>query len=166
MQIMLKTDNIRKDMDRMETIHQIWDKIADMGSNFWGYTQTVILDLLAGNINQGTIGVMLVLSGIGLLLLMFIFSAIFPSRHIEAKTDMMASLAKHSIINMKARETAIIDVKADPVTEDSKQFSDLKIIETDMKALKELYTAGRIQADIYVTESRSLYDAAKAIYSF
>ena len=153
-------------MDRMETIHQIWDKIADMGSNFWGYTQTVILDLLAGNINQGTIGVMLVLSGIGLLLLMFIFSAIFPSRHIEAKTDMMASLTKNSIINIKARETASIDVNgADLVMDESKQFSDLKIIETDMKALKELYTAGRIQADIYVSESRSLYDAAKAIYS-
>ena len=150
----------------METIHQIWDKITDMGSNFWGYTQTVILDLLSGNINQGTIGVMLVLSGNGLLLLMFIFLAIFPSRHIEAKTDMMASLTKHSIINIKAREAASIDVNgADPVTEESKQFSDLKIIETDMKALKELYTAGRIQADIYVSESRSLYDAAKAIYS-
>ena len=153
-------------MDRMETIHQIWDKIADMGSNFWGYTQTVILDLLAGNINQGTIGVMLVLSGIGLLLLMFIFSAIFPSRHIETKTDMMASLTKHSIIDTKARETASIDITgADPVTDESKQHSDLKIIETDMKALKELYTAGRIQADIYVSESRSLYESAKAIYS-
>jgi hypothetical protein len=84
---------------------------------FGSYTQTVILDLLSGNINQGTIGVMLVLSGIGLLLLMFIFSAIFPSRHIEAKTDMMASLTKHSIIDTKARETASIDIKgADPVT--------------------------------------------------
>ena len=143
----------------METIHQIWDKITDMGSNFWGYTQTVFLDLLSGNVNQGTIGVMLVLSGIGLLLLMFIFSAIFPPRQIEAKTDMMASLTK-------ARETASIDINgADLVTDESKQFSDLKIIETDMKALKELYTAGRIQADIYVSESRSLYDAAKAIYS-
>lgn len=153
-------------MDLMETIHQIWDKITDMGSNFWGYTQTVILDLLSVNINQGTIGLMLVLSGIGLLILMFIFSAIFPSRHIGAKTDIMASLNKHSIINIKAGETASIDVNgADPVTEESKQFSDLKIIETDMKALKELYTAGRIQADIYVSESRSLYDAAKAIYS-
>ena len=150
----------------METIHQIWDKITDAGFNFWSYTQTVILDLLSGNINQGTIGVMLVLSGIGLLLLMFIFSAIFPSRHIETKTDMMASLTKHSIIDTKARETASIDITgADPVTDESKQHSDLKIIETDMKALKELYTAGRIQADIYVTESRSLYDAAKAIYS-
>ena len=150
----------------METIHQIWDKITDMGSNFWGYTQTVFLDLLSGNVNQGTIGVMLVLSGIGLLLLMFIFSAIFPPRQIEAKTDMMASLTKHSIINIKARETANIDINgADLVTDESKQFSDLKIIETDMKALKELYTAGRIQADIYVSESRSLYDAAKAIYS-
>jgi hypothetical protein len=150
----------------METIHQIWDKITDAGFNFWSYTQTVILDLLSGNINQGTIGVMLVLSGIGLLLLMFIFSAIFPSRHIETKTDMMASLTKHSIIDTKARETASIDITgADPVTDESKQHSDLKIIETDMKALKELYTAGRIQADIYVSESRSLYEAAKAIYS-
>ena len=150
----------------METIHQIWDKITDAGFNFWSYTQTVILDLLSGNINQGTIGVMLVLGGIGLLLLMFIFSAIFPSRHIETKTDMMASLTKHSIIDTKARETASIDITgADPVTDESKQHSDLKIIETDMKALKELYTAGRIQADIYVSESRSLYEAAKAIYS-
>ena len=150
----------------METIHQIWDKITDAGFNFWSYTQTVILDLLSGNINQGTIGVMLVLSGIGLLLLMFIFSAIFPSRHIETKTDMMASLTKHSIIDTKARETASIDITgADPVTDESKQHSDLKIIETDMKALKELYTAGRIQADIYVSESRSLYESAKAIYS-
>ena len=150
----------------METIHQIWDKITDTGFNFWGYTQTVILDLLSGNINQGTIGVMLVLGGIGLLLLMFIFSAIFPSRPIEAKIDMMASLTKHSIIDSNARETATIDAnEADPVTDENKKQSDLKKVETDMKALKELYTAGRIQADIYVSESRSLYESAKAIYS-
>ena len=150
----------------METILQIWDKITDTGFNFLGYTQTVILDLLSGNINQGTIGVMLVLGGIGLLLLMFIFSAIFPSRHIEAETDMMASLTKHSIIDSNARETAAIDANgADPVTAENKKQSDLKKVETDMKALKELYIAGQIQADIYVSESRSLYESAKAIYS-
>ncbi len=42
---------------------------------------------------------------------------------------------------------------------------DLKMIETDMKALKELYEAGRIKSELYVSESRYLYETAKAIYS-
>jgi hypothetical protein len=41
---------------------------------------------------------------------------------------------------------------------------ELRRIEQDMMALKELFDAGLIKARIYINESKSLYLAAKAIY--
>lgn len=42
-------------------------------------------------------------------------------------------------------------------------ISQLFQIERDMLALKELYEAGHISVDVYVSESRTLYDRAKAL---
>ena len=145
----------------METILSIWDKVRNASIFVWDYAQMVMLDLLSGQFNQETIGVMLVLGGMGALLLMFIFSVFTPSRKMEDSTDIMASLIKHSIIDPTARDT-ITGVDMAP---ESDQPYDLKAIETDMKALKELYEAGRIKSELYVSESRYLYETAKAMYS-
>ena len=145
----------------METILSIRDKVSNASIFVWDYAQMVILDLLSGQFNQETIGVMLVLGGLGALIMMFIFSVFTLPQKMEDSTDIMASLTKHSIIYPTTRDT-ITDVSVAP---EPNQPYDLKAIETDMKALKELYEAGRIKSELYVSESRYLYEAAKAMYS-
>ncbi len=89
----------------METILSVWDKVRNASIFVWDYSQMIILDLLSGQFNQETIGVLLMLGGMGALILMFIFSVFTLSRKMEDSNDIMASLMKHSIINSTTRNT-------------------------------------------------------------
>ena len=90
-----------------------------------------------------TIGIGLVILGVMLMLSLF-----FRRRPHQPpqQADMMAGLTLHHI------------EEADETTRALHQ------IESDMRALKELFDAKRIEARVYVSESKALYQSAKTIY--
>ncbi|HCP18311.1 MAG TPA: hypothetical protein DIT62_03480 [Alphaproteobacteria bacterium] len=145
----------------MDAIQIYWNNSVDFAHFVWAYMQKGSLDLLEGNINQDTIGVLLVLGGILLVLLLIIISMFKRSKPVERPVDMMASLTMQSVINSAPTDVSAYGSEDGAGTGEP----DLKTIEADMKAVKELYTAGRINADLYISESRNLYEAAKALYS-
>lgn len=145
----------------MDAIQIYWNNSVDFALFVGAYMQKGSLDLLEGNINQDTIGVLLVLGGILLVLLLIIISMFKRSKPVERPVDMMASLTMQSVINSAPTDVSAYGSEDGAGTGEP----DLKTIEADMKAVKELYTAGRINADLYISESRNLYEAAKALYS-
>lgn len=145
----------------MDAIQIYWNNSVDFAHFVGAYMQKGSLDLLEGNINQDTIGVLLVLGGILLVLLLIIISMFKRSKPVERPVDMMASLTMQSVINSAPTDVSAYGSEDGAGTGEP----DLKTIEADMKAVKELYMAGRINADLYISESRNLYEAAKALYS-
>ncbi|MGB1919575.1 MAG: hypothetical protein ACPHRC_08515 [Candidatus Puniceispirillales bacterium] len=152
---------LKENGNSVETILSVWDKVWNASIFVWDYSQMIMLDLLSGQFNQETIGLLLMLGGMGALILMFIFSVFASSRKMEDSNDIMACLMKHSIIKSTTRNT----IKGVDMAPKPELTYDLKMIETDMKALKELYEAGRIKSELYISESRNLYETAKDIYS-
>ena len=149
-----------KEAQNMDAILIFWNRFVDYAHFVWVYMQTRFLDLLSGYINQDTAGVILVISGIVLVLLIIIIAAFKRSKPHVNSIDMMASLTMLSVINSTPKAAS----KPENEYAASAAEPDLKTIETNMKALKELYEAGKIKADLYISESRHFYEVAKAIY--
>lgn len=147
--------------------------MTDFGFIVWEYTQKAVLDLLSGDFNQDTIGVLLVIGGLGLLFLLYILTVFTSSKtKLDDSNNMMSALTTHSVIHDDARpelnhssDTSQSNSSGLQILPEYKKPDNLKTIETNMKALKELYQAGKIKADLYVSESKHLYEMAKNIYS-
>lgn len=115
------------------------------------------------------------------------FSAMFSPKnreHVEAvdRADAADAQSKHRTsaksgsgkgftIFKKRKKPSRLDREAREEARNAQQshqpidgvMSKLTEIERDMLALKELYQAGHITIDVYVTESKTLYEKAKAL---
>ena len=118
--------------------------------------------ILSGNFNDATIGAILVFVG-AILFLFLIVIMILPQRKpvILPEQDILAGLTLYERGQPQPQTDDADDMAED---ESDPSMRDLRQIERDMLALKELFDAGLIKAQVYISESKSLYQAAKAIY--
>ena len=122
--------------------------------------------ILSGNFNDATIGAILVFTG-AVLFLILILMMIIPKRQsfVPPDRDILAGLT----IYQRAGQQGEQHWQSDHPIKDKRDdhdpvMRDLRHIEQDMLALKELFDAGLIKAQTYISESKLLYQAAKNIY--
>jgi hypothetical protein len=118
--------------------------------------------ILSGNFNEATIGAILVFTG-AVLFLILILMMIIPQRKsfVPPERNILATLTLYQRAGQQEqsnRHNKSEEEDRDPT------MRDLRRIERDMLALKELFDAGLIKAQLYICESKLLYQAAKSIY--
>jgi len=118
--------------------------------------------ILSGNFNDATIGAILVFIGSILFLFLLVMMTLPPKKSIVApEQDILAGLTLYQRAEPQKQED---DTDQAGQEQSDPSMRELRRIEQDMMALKELFDAGLIKARIYINESKSLYLAAKAIY--
>ena len=91
------------------------------------------------------------------------FSAMFKPKADAAAQDAAVPTEKakgFAIFKKKAKAPRPKPAQQQPADQVVGQLAE---IERDMLALKELYESGHIKVDVYVSESRTLYEKAKAL---
>ena len=137
----------------MEALLIYWHNILAWAEPFVMWAEPYMAEVEALIVRAGwqehhqAIGIGLVILGV-MLGVMLMLSLFFRRRQHQPpqQADMMAGLTLHHI------------EEADETTRALHQ------IESDMRALKELFDAKRIEARVYVSESKALYQSAKTIY--
>jgi hypothetical protein len=126
--------------------------------------------ILSGNFNDATIGAILVFTG-AVLFLILILMMIIPKRKsfVPPDRDILAGLTIYQRAGQQAGQQGEQQGQSDHPIKDEREdhdpiMRDLRHIEQDMLALKELFDAGLIKAQTYISESKLLYQAAKNIY--
>ncbi len=77
----------------------------------------------------------------------------------DKKSGKKAPSVKTTLVELTASE--VVGTKHSSVMELGDERMTLSSIETEMLALKELYSSGHINADVYVAETRILYEKAQ-----
>ena len=119
--------------------------------------------ILSGNFSEETIGAILVFAG-AILFLFLLVMMILPQKKLLVLQEQNI-LAGFSLYQRPEPPRQVLDLYEIAQDNSDPTLRDLRRIERDMLALKELFDADLIKANLYILESKSLYKSAKDIFS-